>query len=286
MIATTINNPFFFQRFSQYTGAVNVLDSGDYSDYNGLEVIFKRRMRQGIGYQVGYTWSKSMDTRSFDPTFTIVSRANNQSASSTPFDINNRDLNYAFSDFDRRHVLQATYVVELPFGRGKRFGSGISKGLDYLVGGWQIAGNFNYATGRPFTVYSGLNTFSNVNQSFANCNGCTREMGDLVERNGTWYWFSTEAEARFSQPLPGELGNSGRNFFIAPRQFQTDASLSKKFRFSERYSFDLRVDAKNLTNTASFGLPTATQNSSVFGRIRDSVTSSSRRIQFSGKFNF
>lgn len=286
MIATTINNPFFFQRFPQFTGALNVLDSGDRSDYNGLEVIFKRRMKQGISYQVGYTWSKSMDTRSFDPTFTIVSRANNQSASSTPFDINNRDLNYAWSDFDRRHVLQATYVFELPIGRGKRFGKGLSKGIDAVIGGWQLSGTFNYATGRPFTVYSGLNTFSNVNQSPANCSGCTRDMGDLVERNGTWYWFSAEAEARFSQPQPGELGNSGRNFFIAPRQFQTDASLSKKFKFSERYSFDLRVDARNLTNTASFGLPTATLNSSVFGRIRDSVTSFSRRIQFSGKFNF
>lgn len=286
MIASTINNPFFFQRFPQFTGALNVLDSGDYSDYNGLEIIFKRRMNRGIGYQVGYTLSKSMDTRSFDPTFTIVSRANNQSASSTPFDINNRDFNYAWSDFDRRHVVQATYVFELPIGRGKLVGDGFSRGLDALVGGWQLSGTFNYASGRPFTVYSGLNTFSNVNQSFANCNGCTRNMGDLVERNGTWYWFSAEDEARFSQPQPGELGNSGRNFFIAPRQFQMDASLSKKFKFSERYSFDLRVDARNLTNTASFGLPTATLNSSVFGRIRDSVTSFSRRIQFSGKFNF
>lgn len=280
------NNPFFFQRFPQFTGALNVLDTNDYSFYNGFEVIVKRRMNKGIAFQLGYTLSKSMDTRSFDPTFTIVSRANNQSASSTPFDINNRKLNYAWSDFDRRHAIQATYVAELPFGRGRHFASDISKPLDYVIGGWQLAGTFNWASGRPFTVYSGLNTFSNVNQSFANCNGCTRNMGTLVERNGTWYWFSTEQEAMFSQPLPGELGNTGRNFFIAPRQFQTDMSLSKKFRFSERYSFDLRVDARNLTNTASFGLPTATFNSSVFGRIRDSVTSFARRIQFSGKFNF
>jgi hypothetical protein len=64
-------------------------------------------------------------------------------------------------------------------------------------------------------------------------------------------------------------------------------SLSKKFRFTERYSFDLRVDATNLPNIPSYGLPTAAVNSTTFGRIGNSnVISFSRRIQFSGKFNF
>jgi hypothetical protein len=286
MISTTIGNPFFFQRYPQFTGALNVLDSNDVSRYNGLEFIVKRRMSRGFSYQVAYTWSKSKDTRSFDPTFTTVSRANNQSASSTPFDLNNRNLNYAWSDFDRRHVLQATYVAEIPIGKGRWIGSDMPTALDWVVGGWQLAGTVLWASGRPFTVYSGLNTFSNVNQSFANCNGCSRNLGSLVERNGTNYWFSEAAQAMFSQPAPGELGNTGRNYFIGPRTFQTDISLSKKFRFTESVNFELRADARNLTNNASFGLPTATFNSSVFGRIRDSVTSFARRIQLSGKLNF
>ncbi|MBX3294284.1 MAG: carboxypeptidase regulatory-like domain-containing protein [Acidobacteria bacterium] len=285
MIANTINNPFFFQRYPQF-GVVNVLDSNDYSRYSGLDFIFKRRLKGGLGFQIGYTWSISKDTRSFDPTFTTVSRANNQSASSTPFDINDRNLNYAWSDFDRRHVINGTYVWEIPIGRDRAYGKDMSRVLDFFVGGWQLAGTYNWGTGRPFTVYSGLNTVSNVNQSFANCNGCSRDLGELVERNGTWYWFSQAAEGQFSQPAPGELGNTGRNYFIGPSRFQTDASLSKNLRFSERYSLDLRVDARNLTNTASFGLPTATFNSSVFGRIRTSVVSASRRIQLSAKFNF
>lgn len=285
MIANTINNPFFFQRYPQF-GVVNVLDSNDYSRYSGLDFVFKRRLKGGLGFQIGYTWSISKDTRSFDPTFTTVSRANNQSASSTPFNINDRNLNYAWSDFDRRHVINGTYVWEIPIGRDRAYGKDMSRALDFLIGGWQLAGTYNWGTGRPFTVYSGLNTVSNVNQSFANCNGCSRDLGELVERNGTWYWFSQAAEGQFSQPAPGELGNTGRNYFIGPSRFQTDASLSKKLRFSERYSLDLRVDARNLTNTASFGLPTATFNSSVFGRIRTSVVSASRRIQLSAKFNF
>jgi hypothetical protein len=286
LISQTIANPFLFQRFPQFTGSLNVLDSNDVSRYNGFEFILRRRLTNGIGYQVAYTFSKSKDTRSFDPTFTTVSRANNQSASSTPFDINDRSLNYAWSDFDRRHVLQATYVAELPFGRGRAFLGDIPRPLDWLIGGWQVSGTVFWGSGRPFTVYSGLNTVSNVNQSFANCDDCPRDLGGLVEREGTWWWFSEEAAEKFSQPLPGELGNTGRNYFIAPRTFQTDASLLKKLRFTERYSLDLRVDAKNLTNNASFGLPTATQNSDTFGRIRTAVTSFSRRIQVSAKFSF
>ncbi len=279
-------SPFFFQRFPQFAGALNVLDSSDLSRYNGLEFILKRRFNKGLGFQVGYTLSSSKDTRSFDPTFTTVSRGSSQSAGGTPFDINNRRLNYAPSDFDNRHVLQATYVYELPVGRGRMFGSEIPKALDYVIGGWQIAGNVLWTSGRPFTVYSGANTLSNVVQSTANCTGCTRYMGNLVQENGTNYWFTAEQRAMFSIPGVGETGNTGRNFFITPRYFATDASISKKFRVTERFNFDLRLDAKNLTNNPSFDNPTAVVTSSIFGRIRDSVTSSSRKLQVSLKLNF
>ncbi len=111
-------------------------------------------------------------------------------------------------------------------------------------------------------------------------------MGNLVQENGTNYWFDTAQRAMFSIPDPGEIGNTGRNFFITPRYFATDAAISKKFRVSERFNLDLRVDAKNLTNNPSFDNPTATFTSPTFGRIRDSVTSSSRKLQVSLKLNF
>jgi hypothetical protein len=280
-------SPFFFQRFPQFLGALNVIDSNDYSRYNGLEFILKRRFNKGVGFQIGYTFSNSKDTRSFDPTFTVVGRGSSQSSGGTAFDINNRKLNYAPSDFDVRHVLQATYVYELPFGRGRTFGSGMPKALDYIIGGWQLAGNVLWNSGRPFTVYAGANTFTNVIQSTANCNGCKPYMGRLIQESGTNYWFSAEQRALFSIPDPGEIGNTGRNFFRTPRYFATDAAISKKIRMTERYSLDLRLDVKNLTNNPSFDNPNATLNGTApFGRIRDSVTSSARKMQVSAKFNF
>jgi len=279
-------SPFFFQKYPQFSGALNVLDSNDYSRYNGVEFILKRRINNGLGFQVGYTLSKSKDTRSFDPTFTTVARNNLQSASSTPFDNSNRRFNYAPSDFDRRHVLQATYVYELPFGRGKMFGSNLPRALDFIIGGLQLAGNVLWTSGRPFTVYSGANTLSNAVQSTADCIDCNPHIGQLIQENGTNYWFSLEDQKRFSIPALGSAGNTGRNYFISPRYFQTDASLSKKFKITERFNFDLRLDAKNLTNNPSFDIPTATFTSTTFGRIRDSVVSNSRRMQVSVKLNF
>lgn len=283
-------SPFLFQKFPQFAGAVNVLDSSDVSRYNALEVILKRRITSGIGFQVSYTLSKSEDTRSFDPLFTTAGRGAGQSASSTPFDNNNRRLNYAPSDFDRRHALQGTYVVELPFGRGKYFGSDVPKVVDFFLGGWQLAGTLNLASGRPFTVYSEANTLSNAVVTPANCNNCPRNLGSVFQQDGSTglitYYFTAEQRALFSNPNPGEFSNVGRNYFIGPRQFQTDASLSKKFRFTETINFEVRIDAKNLTNSVSFGFPGTSLNTATFGEIAGSTVSNARRMQVSGKLNF
>lgn len=286
LIGSTVHNPFLFQSFPQFSGGLNVFDSSDYSRYDGLQLIFKRRISKGLGYQFGYTLSKSKDNRSWDPSLSTVSTGSVQSASSTPFDLRDRSLNYTWSDFDRRHVFQGTYTYELPFGKGKQFLSNMPKVLDHIIGGWQMAGTVLWMSGRPFTVYSGINTLSNVVQSTANCNGCTRNIGSLVLEGGRNFWFDTDDRSKFSQPATGSIGNTGRNFFLAPNYFQWDSSLSKRFRITERVGFDLRVDARNVLNNPSFDNPTAVFTSTIFGRINDSVTNNARRIQVSGKLSF
>lgn len=277
---------FLLQPYPQFTGGFNVFDSSDYSDYHGLQFIFKRRITGGLGFQFAYTLSKSQDNRSWDPSLSTVSTGSVQSASSTPFDLRDRSLNYTWSDFDRRHVFQGTYTYELPFGKGKMFGSDSSGIIDHLIGGWQTAGTIIWMTGRPFTVYSGVNTVSNVVQSTADCNGCTREAGSLVLESGRNFWFDAATRALFSAPAPGSIGNTGRNFFLAPNYFQWDASMLKRIKITETMSFDLRFDARNVLNHPSFDNPTAVITSTIFGRINDSVTNNARRIQISGKFTF
>lgn len=183
-------------------------------------------------------------------------------------------------------MVQGYYVYELPFGRGRKFANGSHRAVDAVIGGWQLTGTLVAQSGRPFTVYSGLNTFSNVVQSLADCNGCSRNEGKLVLESGRNFWFDTTSRAKFTSPAAGTIGNTKRNFFLEPRYFQMDLSLSKNFRLTERFNFDLRVDARNFTNTPSLAAPTATLTSTIFGRINDSVNSVARRIQISGKINF
>jgi len=280
---------YLLQPYPQFTGGLNVFDSNDYSNYRGLQFIFKRRISAGLGFQVSYTRSTSKDNRSWDPSLSTVSTGSVQAASSTPFDLRDRSLTYTWSDFDRRNVLQGTYTYELPIGRGRTFLSGAPKIVDYIVGGWQMSGTFISMSGRPFTVYSGVNTVSNVVQSTADCNGCSRYLGSLVLEGATdprTFWFDAADRARFSVPAPGSIGNTGRNFFIAPVYNQWDSSLAKTFKITERVNFNLRFDARNVLNHPSFDNPTAVINSSIFGRINDSVTNNARRIQVSGKLSF
>ena len=105
---------------------------------------------------------------------------------------------------------------------------------------------------------------------------------------------------RFSTPAPGQLGNTGRNFFTGPKFFNLDMTLRKRFYFGEKTNLEFRADINNLTNTPSFEFPISSTSgigvasgvtdpaafNQVFGRIRDSVNSNSRRIQLGLKFNF
>jgi hypothetical protein len=280
--------PYFFQAFPQFAGAMAVVDSNDFSTYHGLEMQLERRFSSGIGWQVSYTVSKALDTRSYDPAFTVVSRNNNQSASSTPFDMNNRKLNYALSDFDRTRVLQSYWTWELPFGNGRRWAGSAGPWLQRAVGGWTVAGFLTAQTGRPFTVYSGFHTFSSVVQSTGQCSGCTRADGRVFDdpQQGLKFYLDAAERARFAGPGAGELGNTGRNFFRGPGSFFINASFQKRIYISERWGAELRADMSNLTNTPAFDFPTATVSAATFGRIRDAVISVSRKIQLGAKISF
>ena len=280
--------PFFFIPYPQYSSGLNVLDSNDFSTYNALEVQIERRLTSGISFHVGYTWAKSLDTRSFDPTLTVVSTGNSQSAGSTPFDIYNRRLNYAPSDFDRRHSLQSNWVVEMPFGKGKHFLGNAHGVVQHIVSDWEVTGYTRVTSGRPFTVYAGTNTVSSVVQATANCTGCTSGQGTpfLDSASGLIWFFNSSQRAQFSAPGPGQFGNLGRNFFVGPHYFELDASLLKRIPVTERWKLEVRADATNLTNSVMFGAPTTDITSSIFGRIRNTVTSGSRKIQVGAKVYF
>ncbi len=279
-------SPFFFQAFPQFAGAVNVIDNNDISRYNALEIQVSRRTTRGFGYQISYTLAKSEDTRSFDPAFTVAGRGTTFTASNTPYDIRNRRANYARSDFDRRHALQGYFTAELPFGKNRRFLSSANSAVDKLVGGWEFSGIIQVYSGRPFTVYSGINSITQVVQTPASCNNCSSNLGQVTLENGRNVFFTANQRAQFFAPPAGELGNTGRNFFTGPSFFQLDVTMAKRIRFDESRNVEFRLEAQNATNTPSFDFPTSIISNTNFGNVLGAVVSGSRKVQLAVKFNF
>jgi len=293
-------SPYFFIPYPQFAGGLNVLDSNDFSTYHAFEAQVQRRHASGLSYQFSYTWGKSLDTRSFDPTFTRVSTGTVQSASSTPFDLRNRRLNYARSDFDRRHSLQGYWVWELPFGAGRHWGSNWHPILQHILGGWENSGILIWQSGRPFTVYAGSYTVSNVVSSPASCEGCKPDMGKLFldPVSGTYYFMNqsqigaafdsaTNRRGLFSIQPPGQLGNLPRNFFTHPQYFNIDLTIGKRTRITERQNIEFRLEMQNALNHPSFGQPNSMIiTSALFMRMRAAVVSGPRRMQLALKYNF
>jgi hypothetical protein len=290
MIVRSGFSPSFFSPYTQYSGSLNVIDSNDFSTYHALELQLEKRFSSGLSFYTSYTYAKSLDTRSFDPAFTRVSRGAVQSASSTPFDLRQRRLNYARSDFDRTHVWASYWAYELPFGKGQRWANGWHPVADRVVGGWEVYGILTLASGRPFTVYSGSNTVSNVVQSPASCNGCDRSTGRLHfdPTVGTEFLFNSQERAGFLTPPPGQLGNTARNFFEVPHDFSFDMTIMKRTRITETHNVEFRLEMQNVLNTPAFSTTpnSAIITSSLFGRMRGSVSSGPRRMQLALKYNF
>jgi hypothetical protein len=277
----------FFFPFPQF-GQVRVIDSNDFSTYHGLEVQVLRRLTNGIEAQFSWTWSKSLDTRSYDPSLTLYGTGTLQSATSHPFDIANRRLNYARSDFDRRHILNSYWIWEMPFGRGRRFGANTNRIVDGVLGGWQVAGFLRYQTGRPFTVFSGGNTISSIFQSTVQCDGCSPNEGRVfTNAAGFVQFFDDATRAKLTVTPAGSPGNTGRNFFNLAPTFNMDTSVSKRFFFTETMNFEIRADATNVTNTPLWDVPTAVRTSASFGAFTGPLEATgSRKIQLAAKFTF
>ena len=294
-ISAGLPSTFFF-RYPQFAGGFNVLDSGDWSNYNAFQASYHGRL-QDLTFQANYSWAKALDTRSFDPTFsTVVAGSSTFGSSSTPFDIRERRLNYAPSDADRTHVLQGIWTYQIPFGPNTRWGS---KGplLDRVIGGWEIGGSAVAETGHPTTVFSPAYTLSSIVRTPASCTGCSRGMFKVHydKDSQTLNYLTPTQIAKFSTPQAGQFSNIGRNYFRLAPYSVLNLSIGKITNIAEHQSLELRIEMQNALNQLHYDQPASARiDSSLFG-VADPGTvesvglspgSSPRTIQLSAKYAF
>jgi hypothetical protein len=256
-------------------GPIEYRDNGGNSNYHGGELTVEKRFSNGLSFRTAYTYSKSID-------FAQEHLATGGTGSFTQNARNLRERRGP-SDFDVRHRFVASYVYELPAGKGRRFlDDGV---LSEILGGWRISGLSNLRSGRPFTISAGSNSTAlggirggGLISAFADC---LRDGSLDVQNIDRWY--DTTA---FSAPSPVRVGTCGRNTLRGPKIVNFDFALARTFQyFGENRDLELRWEVFNMFNTPQFGLPERNIQSSAAGRI-SSLAGDPRVMQFALKFNF
>src|SRR5262249_981488 len=121
-------------------GTITYLDAGGDSYYHAMQITLRRRFEHGFLMGMAYTLGKSIDDMSPDPVGASSGGGNTTTGSRFPTDSRDWRGERARSDFDRRHLLSAHSIWELPLGKDRRFGSRLHPVLQHVVGGWSLNG--------------------------------------------------------------------------------------------------------------------------------------------------
>jgi hypothetical protein len=247
-------------RYPQLVGMLYSSQAG-WSEFHALNLKLDRRFRNGLQLLMAHTWMKSIDTDSAGSWGTPnLNPANFQ-------------LDKGPSDFNIPHRWVASVLYELPFGRGKRFGSGLGRAGNLIVGGWQLNTIASWQSGVPRIISSPNGTTLAFVTQRADATGVDMysEFGGITPKeefggvNSGRYWFNPAA---FSQTAPLKFGTSGRNILQGPAWWNFDLSVFKNFSIRESVQLQFRAEAFNGFNNVQFNPPEQNLVSPNFGTLQ------------------
>ncbi|MGB7719113.1 MAG: carboxypeptidase-like regulatory domain-containing protein [Bryobacteraceae bacterium] len=310
VIAPTSTNDQAYQPYFPHTGSISEEFAAVSAMYNALQVKIDRRFAGSLGITTSITYQKGMAYYNGGDDDGFYG-----------FYLNGQyHRNWGLNDFNRTLSFVQSYVYQLPFGKGKHFLNSGPRGLDKIVGGWQLEGILTVMSGLPFTVtYSStyLNLASGGTNTPTQVGPASILHGINTTSNGGSPWFDTTAfapppcqSATPSASCPTgaidqvagaaqQVGNVGRNSMIGPGFFNMNFALSKTTQFTERIGMQLRLETVNTTNTPQFANPNGTcctANNANFGFVTgtfgtgsgsvNSGTGGPRSIQLAAKLTF
>jgi hypothetical protein len=259
--------------YSQFGSIFNFNDVGS-SRYDSLQVKAETKSaRHGLYALLGYTYARNFDSGFADGLGT--------STGATYYPLpGTSKADWALSQIQLNHNFTASVIYDLPFGRGKQFGSNWNGPVNAVLGNWEIDVIQKITSGFPLFMISssnnsGVNFGSGFNRPDRVCNGA-------LSNHTVQKFFDTSC---FVNPATGELGNSNRTPLYGPGFVNTDFSAIKHFRIRERTGLEFRGEFFNLFNHPQFYLPGQDVASSNFGRITQTVNNP-RLIQFALKLDF
>ncbi len=205
------------------------------SNYNGLQLHYEHRAKNLLA-TASYAWSHALD--SSDSPY-----AGTNTALLLYYDL---PANYGNSEQDERHIFSSSFVYSLPFGRGQNFGTGVNRGLDLLIGGWQINDIVQLATGQPFDIEAagaGQQTVTNRPDLV----GAIDYPKKLTEWFNPSSFNSSNLPSQAATDGTGNLvytrvGTLGRNATYGPGFRDMDFGIQKNFHIVEGKQLELHGD--------------------------------------------
>ena len=248
------------------------------SNYNSAQFSLRKRFSNDLAFDFNYTLGHSLDN---------ASGLQSSTSYGTAFIVNalDPDQNYASSDFDARHIINANWLFGLPFGRGKSFLSGMPKVADTVLGGWQLTGIFRWNSGLPVqTPFDGGIWATNWN---VQSNGVrVRPLAvfadglgqpESLQRSGAAY-------QSFRNARSGEVGD--RNVLRNEGFITLDMGLSKEFKLPGRGTRYSSVGRSSTLPTRNVLMPTQlltwvwiSIRSSAARRVRSSASSPQPKLR-------
>lgn len=264
-------------------GDIQWMENRVLSSYNALQMRLEKRFTRGLSALVSYTWGKAL-TEAPDHISTSGGGAGFDTGTfREPQNGNNLKAERGLAEFDIKHRFVASYIYELPFGHGRRWGSGWNKAADVFLGGWQVSGIHVLQSGLGLTATLAGGTVLNIG---GERRARPNIVGDPILPNSertVQRWFNTNAFAAFS-PSPQAFGNGGVGIMRGPGYVNFDFTAAKNFQLSERFRMQFRTELFNAFNRANFGPPNIARDSSGFGQILSA--SNARIIQFGLKLYY
>ena len=217
----------------------------------------RHAFRKGFTFQGAYTFGRAIDYSD-----TVMSNT-------AYLDIANRRLDRAQAGFNVPQKGTIVGVWEMPFLRGRK------GALASTLGGWQLSGDTILQKGTPLTVTSsspyptGDWNADNTTGDRPNAPAATLKQNGFQRSD---YLSGIFPASAFPRPALGTDGNLGRNVYRGPGFAETDASLTKKFRITERLASQLRFDAFNVFNRVNLANPVMDLSSASFGHSTSTLT--------------
>jgi hypothetical protein len=258
-----------FQKFGRSASVITWIPTN--TNYNSLQVKIDRRLKTDLLITTSYTLSRA------------INFGDENGLIDTPANI---DLYEGLAGFNRTHSLVQSFVWNIPFARNTH---GIAR---WALDGWQVSGIFARQSGTPLDITaSATNLHAPGNTQRANVVSTPLILGNTGP--GQFYFtpgaFTTPAATLTSStgvayaPF-GTLSRNGSGL-NGPGYLNLDASIFKKFRFSERVGGDLRADIFNALNHPNFNNPNTSLTSTTFGQI-NSTASTPRLVRVGFRVTF